>query len=136
MKRNQDKQDNMTDGPDGGPAHGKSFAGRNPSYQDGRAEDETGGDSGYLGGSPKQSVPPKGGRYQSPGKPVPPGQRGSDAKAFVALQALLASIRQRRSHPGRTAMGPRLTDAKSLEQKTHAPDQGDAATIPNKKPWR
>lgn len=49
MKRYQGGS--MTGGPGGGPKHGQSFAGRNPSYQDGRAESEMGDPSGYL---PKQ----------------------------------------------------------------------------------
>lgn len=37
----------MSDGPNGGPAYGSRSAGRNPSYQDGRAEDEMGDEADY-----------------------------------------------------------------------------------------
>ena len=97
----------------------------NPSETD----EDMGEDSGYLGGSPKQRVPARGPGFQPVKKTLPPRQRGDHAVLSAELEAFMEMwASAKRSHPGKTAMGGKLTDAKSLEQRTTRPD-GDAATV-------
>jgi hypothetical protein len=88
-------EDDMTDGPDGGPGHGPSFIGaRNKTYQNTEVDD-AGDPADYLGGPKQQTVPAQGPGFQPVRQPVAPSD--PTAKAFADLQNHLAKRRMSRA---------------------------------------
>lgn len=76
---------------------------RMETYQnDEQAENEAESPGEYPPGAKAQTVPAQGPGFQPVRKPVPPGQRGNEARAALALKALLASMQKAARTPPTT----------------------------------